>query len=182
MRQVLTTGGPLPWDRLSLFAGQLLEAAHVLHRRKGLLCGLSPDIIRVATDDDTERIVISSAGIWDAQDVLGTLQEQTLRGMSLADVELRYVAPELFTGRKADVRSDVFTLGVLIYEMATGTPPYDGATLPELLGKMLGGVARDPRELQPTLPERAAAAIKTALATAPEKRFATAKEFAAAFL
>ncbi|HEU4927565.1 MAG TPA: serine/threonine-protein kinase [Vicinamibacterales bacterium] len=181
MRQLLTEGGPLPWPRLSRFAGQLLEAAHVLHRRKGLLCGLSPDIIRVATDEDGERIMISSAGIWDAQDLLGTLQEQTLRGMGLADAELRYVAPELFTGRNADVRSDVFTLGVLLYEMATGATPFDGATLPELLGKMLTGTARDPRELQPTLPERAAAAIQTALNTAPEKRHAGAREFAAAF-
>ena len=181
MRQLLTEGGPLPWARLSRFASQLLEAAHVLHRRKGLLCGLSPDIIRVATDEDGERIVISSAGIWDAQDLLGTLQEQTLRGMSMADAELRYVAPELFTGRKADVRSDVFTLGVLIYEMATGVTPFDGSTLPELLGKMLTGAARDPRELQPTLPERAAASIQTALNTAPEKRYQSAREFAKAF-
>ncbi len=180
MRQLLTGGGPLPWARLSRFAGQLLEAAHVLHRHKGLLCGLSPDIIRVATDEDGERVVISSAGIWDAQDLLGTLQEQTLRGMGLADVELRYVAPELFTGRKADVRSDVFTLGVLIYEMATGATPFDGSTLPELLGKMLTGAARDPHELQPTLPERAATAIQTALSTAPERRHATAREFATA--
>ena len=42
MRQLLTEGGPLPWPRLARFTGQLLEAAHVLHRRKGLLCGLSP--------------------------------------------------------------------------------------------------------------------------------------------
>jgi serine/threonine protein kinase, bacterial len=181
MRQVLTGGGPLPWPRLARFTGQLLEAAHAVHRRKGLLCGLSPDIIRVTTDDDGERIVISSAGIWEAQDLLGTLQEQTLRGMGLADSELRYVAPELFTGRKADVRSDVFSLGVLVYEMATGMTPFDGATLPELLGKMLTGTPRDPRELQPMLPERAATAIQTALSTAPEKRHGTAREFAKAF-
>ena len=181
MRQLLTECGPLPWPRLSRFAAQLLEAAHVLHRRKGLLCGLSPDIIRIASDEDGERIVISSAGIWDAQDLLGTLQEQTLRGMGLADAELRYVAPELFTGRKVDVRSDVFTLGVLLYEMATGVTPFDGATLPELLGKMLTGTARNPRELQPTLPEGASAAIQTALNTAPEQRHAGARDFAKAF-
>ena len=181
LRQLLTQGGPLPWPRLSRFAGQLFEAAHVLHRRKGLLCGLSPDIIRVTTDEDGERVLISSAGIWDAQDLLGTLQEQTLRGMGLADAELRYVAPELFTGRKADVRSDVFTLAVLLYEMATGAAPFDGATLPELLGKMLTGVARNPRELQPELPERAASAIQTALGSAPERRYATVQEFRAAF-
>ena len=181
MRQLLTECGALPWPRLSRFVTQLLEAAHVLHRHKGLLCGLSPDIIRVAVDDSSERLMVSSAGIWDAQDLLGTLQEQTLRGMALADAELRYVAPELFTGRTADVRSDIFTLGVLIYEMATGVLPFDGATLPELLGKMLTGAARDPRELQPSLPEAAGAAIQKALSSAPDRRFETAREFLAAF-
>jgi serine/threonine protein kinase len=181
MRQVLVESGALPWARLSTFVTQLLEAARVLHRRKGLLCGLSPDIIRLAKDEDGERLMISSAGIWQAQDLLGTLHEQTLRGMGLADAELRYVAPELFTGKTADVRSDIFTLGVLIYEMATGMLPFDGATLPELMGKMLTGVAKNPRELQPSLPEPAAAAIMKALSTQPDQRFATAREFAAAF-
>jgi len=181
MRQLLNECGALPWPRLSPFVAQLLEATHVLHRHKGLLCGLSPDIVRVAVEDDSERLMISSAGIWDAQDLLGTLQEQTLRGMALADSELRYVAPELFTGRTADVRSDVFTLGVLIYEMATAVLPFDGATLPELMGRMLTGSPRDPLELQPSLPAAAAAAIQTALSSAPEKRFAGAREFLAAF-
>ena len=181
MRQVLLETGALPWERLSSFTRQLFEAAHVLHRRKGLLCGLSPDIIRITRDEDGERLMISSAGIWQAQDLLGTLHEQTLRGMGLADVELRYVAPELFTGRTADVRSDVFTLGVLIYEMATGVLPFDGATLPELLGRMLGGVVKDPRELQPDLPDSAADSVMRALRTSPEQRFGTAREFAGAF-
>ena len=181
LRQVLVQAGPLPWERLSRFAGQLLEASYVLHRRKGLLCGLSPDIMRIAHDEDGERLMISSAGIWEARDLLGTLHEQTLRGMGLADAELRYVAPELFTGHTADVRSDVFTLGVLIYEMATGRLPFDGATLPELLGKMLGGAARPPRELRPSLLEAAALAIQTAIDPSPAKRFPGAREFAAAF-
>ena len=64
--------------------------------------------------------MISSAGVWQAPDLLATLQDKTLRGTALADAELRYVAPELMTGRSADVRSDVFTMGVLAYEMATG--------------------------------------------------------------
>src|SRR4029453_5186618 len=110
LRQVLSGSGALPWARLSRFSSEPLEAAHAPPRRKGLLCGLSPDIIRITHDDDGERLMISSAGIWQAQDLLGTLQEQTLRGMGLADPELRYVAPELFTGQTADVRSDVFTL------------------------------------------------------------------------
>jgi serine/threonine-protein kinase len=181
LRQILVESGALPWDRLSTLADQLLEAAHVLHRRKGLLCGLSPDIIRLTQDEEGERLMISSAGIWQAQDLLGTLQEQTLRGLGLADAELRYVAPELLTGRAADVRSDVFTLGVLIYEMATAMLPYDGVTFPDLLGKMLAGTVADPRASQPAMPEGAAAAILRAVRPAPEARFATAREFASAF-
>ena len=181
LREVLSECGALPWERLARLAAQLLEAAHVLHRRKGLLCGLSPDIIRLTRDEDGERLMISSAGIWQAQDLLGTLQEQTLRGMGLADAELRYVAPELFTGQAADVRSDVFTLGVLIYEMATGTLPFDAPTLPQLLGKMLSGAVDDPRGRQPSLPEAAAAATLTALQPARDNRFSSAREMGVAF-
>ena len=176
----MQASGPLPWQRLQRLAAQLFEAAHVLHRRKGLLCGLNPDIIRIATDDEGERLMISSAGVWQASDLLATLQEQTLRGIGLADAELRYVAPELMTGRSADVRSDVFTMGVLLYEMATGALPYDGASMPALLGAMLRGEPIDARTLQPTLPEAAAAALLRALRPAPEDRFPTVRAFGAA--
>ena len=181
LRSVLLETGALPAERLTRLAVQLFEAAHVLHRHKGLLCGLSPDIIRITQDEEGERLMISSAGIWQAQDLLGTLHEQTLRGMGLADAELRYVAPELFTGRTADVRSDIFTLGVLVYEMAAGVLPFDGATLPELLGKMLSGTVTDLKALHPAMSEAAAAAIMKALDTVPERRFATARELKAAF-
>jgi serine/threonine-protein kinase len=137
--------------------------------------------MRLTHDEDGERLMISSAGIWHAQDLLGTLHDQTLRGMGLADAELRYVAPELFTGRTADIRSDVFTLGVVIYEMATGRLPFDGATLPELLGRLLGGKAPDPRELRPEIPSAAAAALATALQSSPEGRFDSIRAFAGAF-
>jgi len=161
---------------------QLLEAARVLHRTNGLLCGLSPEIIRIAPEEDGERLMISTAGIWQAQDLLATMEDATVRGTALADVELHYVAPELLTGEHADVRSDVFTMGVLAYELATATLPFDGASMPALLGAMLKGRPKDPREAQPTLPESAAAAIRKALAPAPEERFLTAQEFAAAAL
>jgi serine/threonine protein kinase len=124
--------------------------------------------------------MISTAGIWLAQDLLATLQERTLRGVGLADEEIRYVAPELLTGQAADVRSDVFTIGVLAYEMATGTLPYDGASMPALLGGMLKGTPVPPDEKQPTLPAAASAALLRALRSAPDARFASTKEFAAA--
>jgi serine/threonine protein kinase len=180
LREVLKTDGAMPWPRLQPLLTQLIEAARVLHRKSGLLCGLGPEIMRVVPEDDGERLMISTAGIWQAADLLATLGDATLRGTALADVELHYVAPELLTGQNADVRSDVFTMGVLAYEMATATLPFDGASMPALLGAMLRGRPKDPREMQPTLPESVAAAILKALSPAPEDRFLTAKEFAAA--
>ena len=186
LRELMAASGPIAWPRLRPLLVQLLEAARVLHRRNGLLAGLTPDIMRVARERDEgdsweeERLMISTAGIWQAQDLLATLQEGTLRGVGLADDELRYVAPELLTGQAADVRSDVFTIGVLAYEMATGTLPYDAGSMQPLLGAMLKGTPLPPAEKQPTLPAAAAAALLRALRPAPDARFASAKEFAAA--
>ena len=182
LREALNTGGAMPWPRLLPLLAQLVEAARVLHRKGGLLCGVSPDIMRIAPDEDGERLLISTAGIWQATDLLATMGDATLRGTALADVELHYVAPELLTGQNADVRSDVFTMGVLAYEMATATLPYDGASMPALLGAMLKGRPANPRNAQPTLPGAAADAILKALAPAPEDRYLTAKELASALL
>jgi serine/threonine-protein kinase len=184
LRELLVAAGALPWERLRPLLAQLVDASGALHRRQGLLCGMSPEIMRVApaNDEETERLMISSAGIWQAQDLLSTLNEQTLRGVGLADVELRYVAPELLTGQTADVRSDIFTMGVLAYEMATAGRPYEGTSMQTLLGAMLRGTPDDPRIAQPGLPDAAAAAMLKALRPSPADRFGTAREFGAALL
>ncbi|HJR61168.1 MAG TPA: serine/threonine-protein kinase [Vicinamibacterales bacterium] len=192
VRALLQGSGPIPWQRLRPLLAQLLEAARLLHRRRALLCGLSPEIMRIrlpagagrgsgdADDEEEERLMISTAGIWTAQDLLATLHDRTLRGIAMDDAELRYVAPELLTGGSVDTRSDIFTIGVLAYEMATGVVPFDGKSMPELLGRMLSGAHVDPRLLAPDLPEPAAAAIVRAMRASPAERFATVREFAAA--
>lgn len=183
LRQVLKTDGPMPWTRLRPLLAQLAEAARMLHRKGGLLCGVSPDIMRVVPDvEGDELLMISTAGIWQASDLLATLGDETLRGSALADVELHYIAPELLTGQNADVRSDVFTMGVVAYEMATAALPYDGPSMPALLGAMLKGRPRDPRELQPTLPQGPAEAILKALSASPDDRYLSGKDFASALL
>ncbi len=180
LRELLAQDGPMPWARLEPLLEQLVDAARVLHKKGGLLCGVSPDIVRVTIDDGDEQLKISTAGVWQASDLLATLNDTTLRGTALGDVELHYVAPELLTGQHADVRSDVFSMGVLAYEMATATLPYEGPTMPALLGAMLRGRPADPREKQPTLPQTTAGAILKALAPEPADRFETAKAFGAA--
>jgi serine/threonine protein kinase len=180
LRELMRAEGAMAWPRLKPFLAQLVDAARALHRKGGLLCGLSPEIVRVAAEEDGQRLMISTAGIWQAQDLLATMGDTTLRGGGVADVELHYVAPELLTGQNADVRSDVFTMGVLTYEMATGVLPFTGATMPALLGAMLRGHPDDLRKRQPTLPEDAAQSIMAALSPSPDARPRTAREFGAA--
>ncbi|HEY0876659.1 MAG TPA: serine/threonine-protein kinase [Vicinamibacterales bacterium] len=180
VRQVLTDEGRIPWPRLRPLLDQLLDAVQALHRRNAVICGLRPEIMRIrqpVADDDQPQLLISTAGIWNAHDLLATLHEQTLRGMAIQDVELRYVAPELLTGGAVDVRSDVFTIGVLAYEMATGAVPFDGRTMHELLGKMLAGAPEDPRTLAPELPDAVAVALLRALRPPPSERFQRVREF-----
>ncbi len=67
---------------------------------------------------------MSTAGITSVQDVLATMREQELRGQEASEQELPYVAPEVLMGRAPDPRADVFTIGVLAYQMTTGRLPF----------------------------------------------------------
>jgi serine/threonine-protein kinase len=170
LRDLLAKEAPLPWPRLEPLCRELLGAAVALRRRGTGTCGLSPQIIRMTRDDQGERLVISSAGICQVQDVLGTLDEKTLRGAGSLDPELPYVAPELFMGRPPDARSDAFTLGVLMYEMATGRLPFQAANMLQLVGAAMSTRPLDPREFQPALPAPFAETVLRCLAADPAAR------------
>ncbi|MCA1586559.1 MAG: protein kinase, partial [Acidobacteria bacterium] len=170
--------GPMPWSRAATLIGQMLDAAAALHRRGGFLVGINPDMIRLTTDQGGERIIVSTAGIRSVQDVLATMREQELRGQEASKHELPYVAPEVLMGRALDARADVFTIGVLGYQMATGELPFHAPSLPELLGRMLAGSMRSPDNLQAGITAAGAAVIQRALAPDPEARFQSAREMA----
>ena len=120
-------------------AGAARRGRAALHRTNGLLCGVSPDIMRVALDEDGERLMISTAGIWQAHDLLATMGDATVRGSALADVELHLRGAGADDGRDRRCPIRCFTMGVLAYELATASRPYDGASMPALLGAMLRG-------------------------------------------
>ena len=123
LRQALTKEAPFPWPRVERLVRQALDAAAALHRRGGVIAGVAPAMIRLPHDGEEERIVMSSAGICSVQDVLATMREQELRGREASEQELPYVAPEVLMGRAPDPRADVFTIGVLAYQMAGGRLP-----------------------------------------------------------
>jgi serine/threonine protein kinase len=180
LRQAIVSDAPFAWSRVRSLLTQALDAAAALHRRGGYLAGVNPDMIRLTTEDDRERIVMSTAGIRSVQDVLATMREAELRGQEASEHELPYVAPEILMGRAPDVRADVFTLGVLGYQMATGALPFRAPSMPELIGRMLHEAPVAPSALNPAVPSAATQALLRALAGDPRDRFASAPELAAA--
>ncbi len=164
-------GGALPWPRAVKLVRQILQAASALNRRGGLIAGVNPDMIRLTMDGGEERLMLSTAGIRSVQDVLAVMSEQELRGTQACEEELPYVAPEVLMGRAPDARADVFTAGVLAYQMATGQLPFRGPTLPELLGQMLQALPAAPHFLSPQVPDNASAVILKCLASKLADRF-----------
>ena len=182
LRQALAESGAFPWPRASVLLAQALDAVSALHRHGGFICGVNPDMVRIRVQPKgAEQIVVSSAGIRSVQDVLATMREQELRGQEASEHELPYVAPEVMMGGAPDVPADVFTVGVLAYEMVTGRQPFRAASLPELLGQMLQARPEPPLTLVPDLPVAVSDAILRAIAGAPANRFASADELAQAF-
>jgi serine/threonine protein kinase len=135
--RAILSDGPLDWMRARRMLLQMTDAAGALHRHEGLLTGVSPDTIRVTGAAGAEHVVLTSGGIRALGDVLATMRESELRGQESSEVELPYLAPEVLTGRAPDAAADLFTLGVLGYELVTGRLPFQAPTLPELIGVML---------------------------------------------
>jgi serine/threonine protein kinase len=92
-----------------------------------------------------------------------------------------YSAPEQLDAAMAvDARADIWSLGVVLYELITGRVPFDGETLPQICTGVMHAEVRDPRELVDDLPDAVAEAIARALRKSPRDRFADVSEFASA--
>lgn len=180
LRQALAIGAPFAWSRTRALMTQALDAVAALHRRGGFIAGVNPDMIRLTDEDGHERIVMSTAGIRAVQDVLATMREQELRGQEASEQELPYIAPEVLMGQAPDAPADVFTMGVLAYQMSTGQLPYRAVSLPELLGRMLHTAPPPPSTIATGVPDAASGAIVRALAASPAARFAHVRDLAAA--
>ncbi len=94
-----------------------------------------------------------------------------------------YMSPEQATGTgELDARTDVYSLGAVLYEMVTGEPPQAGATVQAVIAKLLSERPTQPRVLRGSVPEAMDRAIMKALAKVPADRFASAAEFATALM
>jgi serine/threonine protein kinase len=155
LRQELARAGTLTWPRTRALLEQMLAAIVALNARGGFIVGVNPDMIRLSGTRIETKLVMSTAGIDSVQDVLATLREQELRGEEANEQELPYVAPEVLLGRTVATASDVFTVGVLAYEMLTGALPFRASSVPQLIGQMLSVAPASIRSMNADVPDAA---------------------------
>ena len=92
-----------------------------------------------------------------------------------------YMAPELFEGQPSSVASDVYSLGVLAFEVVTGERPFRGESYEALMHEHLAGLLRDPRTVRTDLSDELARVVRLAMARSPQRRYATVQAFLEAF-
>jgi serine/threonine-protein kinase len=174
---------PLSAGRLVGLICQVLEGLAVAHRAGIVHRDIKPDNVFVGNDDrGLERVRILDFGIskftQGQPDYQGTL---TTEGAMMGTPY--YMSPEQALGVKdIDARSDLYSVGVMLYEGLARKRPYEGQTLAALVLKIHHGDHEPIRDLVPGLPKGLGDAVERALSVEPARRFASAEEMLAALV
>jgi tRNA A-37 threonylcarbamoyl transferase component Bud32 len=141
--------------------GEALMHAHslgIIHR------DVKPENVMVRKDGVLKLMDFGVAQVVD-------LERMTVTGQILGSPA--YMAPEVLDGRTLDFRSDVFSVGVMLYQMATGTLPFTGKNPHEVLRRVSEGKFADPRTVNRLVSDQLARVIARSLARKPEDRYPT---------
>jgi Tfp pilus assembly protein PilF len=175
-------GLPLPIDRVLDLGLQIADALAAAHRRGIFHGNVKPSNVFITTDGHVKLLELGAAA---AVSVEHPREEALSRTTSIELARIApppsgeffhgYVAPEQIAGA-GDHRSDIFATGALLYEMATGTPAFQGNTGSELAAALAGHAPPPPRVVNPRVPASVEAIILRALEKNPARRFQTAAE------
>jgi serine/threonine protein kinase len=178
--QRLRTRGPLPPRQAVQIAIQALHGLEAIHRAGIIHRDVSPENLMIAHGTDAVKIIdLGVAKVDDPSEV-----SATRTGIFVG--KLRYAAPEqlgfIEEGAKIDARADLYAMGMVLYELLTGRPPYEAKSPHEYFVLHAREVELQPAELPPDLPGGAALqeVLRRALARDRNQRFASAHDFAAA--
>src|SRR5277367_3903010 len=167
LKSLVTEKGRISFDEAAKFLEQVclaLEAAHgegVVHR------DLKPQNIMV---DKQGRASVMDFGIARSVEAGG----MTMTGMVVGTPE--YMSPEQVMGERVDVRSDLFTLGVIFYELLTGAMPYQSDSLQGAMFKRTREIPKPPKEIDPTVPQILSDITAKCLQIDPANRYQSARE------
>jgi len=184
--EVLQKEGALAVPRAIRIARQVGQAIGMAHKLGIVHRDLKPANIILTTDEQGQEIAkVLDFGIAKLREAAGEERsEMTMTGMVVGTP--LYMSPEQFLGKKAggevDGRTDIYSLGVVLYQMITAQLPFDAETPYALMLQHLQGTVRPPHALKPELhiPMALSQLILRAMQKSREQRFQTAEEFVAA--
>src|SRR5580658_1766872 len=146
---------------------QTCSALQFAHERNVVHRDIKPANIMLTADDTVKVTDFGTAKILQ----FGTMQ-QTAHVMGTPS----YMSPEQVKGRAVDGRSDIFSLGVLLYEMVTGEKPFPGQNITTVIYKIVNEEPVPPRQIDPTIHPGISAVVMKALAKEPETRYQSCRE------
>ena len=181
LSEIIEKTGPMPPVRAIQIMRQVLRAVGAAHAKNIIHRDLKPDnIFLVNQDDHHDFVKLLDFGISKVVDQAAEIAATKLTTTGMVMGTPLYMAPEQAMGATTDGLADVYALGVILYEMLAGQPPFNGATYPILVAKLLTADPPLLSELRPGLPASLVAAVHRALEKEPEKRFPSCDAFAAA--
>ncbi len=171
--------GPLPPQQLLEYAIQITDALDAAHKHAVIHRDLKPGNIML-TKSGAKLMDFGLAKVRAVEAVADATALPTQTTPLTADGAIlgtpQYMAPEQLEGQEADARADIFALGAVIYEMATGRKPFEGKSHADLIAAIL---AREPQPIsafQATAPPALGHVVRTCLAKAPDARWQTAHD------
>ncbi|HEX5731795.1 MAG TPA: MFS transporter [Blastocatellia bacterium] len=181
LRDLLNEEGGLTLSRIVGILNQICSAAHAAHLNGIVLRDIKPESIFVEQGaDGKELIKVGGYGLAKADPSISGGMTMADQAMALGTPE--YMSPEQWLGHSLDSRSDVYSLGVMLFEMLTGSVPFEAQRPNEVAQLHLTALVPDITEIgRPDLDEGIAAVVNRALSKDPSFRQPTALQLAAEF-
>lgn len=142
LKQYMQQRGTMSWREALHFATQIAKALEHAHSRGIVHRDIKPHNIMILKDGSVK---VADFGIARLNSAQNTLTREALGSV-------HYISPEQAKGAQVDARSDLYSLGVVMYEMLTGKPPYDGESPVAIAIQHINSTPTPPRQLNPTIP------------------------------
>ena len=166
LKQYMLKKGALNWNEALHFSTQIAKALSHAHSKGIIHRDIKPQNIMVCKDGS---IKVADFGIADLEtDDDGSAQETM--------GSIHYISPEQAHGEGSDTRADIYSLGVVMYEMLTGRLPYDGETMEAISVQRMSGALTPPGEIKPDIPLRLEDITLRTMEADPDARYQTAGE------